>query len=219
MKKKTNGLIAVIITIIICILAIIFVQKIPTPLIRTIVTLAIILAAVLLFVMGGILIFANKSSQEKNAIPASGTEKKKLTQEQSESINMAFSQLSSIRITIARIKDTSIVQSGNDACASIERVIQTLKDKPEKIQTSRQLFNYYLPTMKKVIEKYQRIEMSEVDNADMPAKVTNYLNDVRLAMDNLYEGLFDNDKLNLEVDMEAMKLAIMRDGLLEDGEI
>ncbi len=219
MKKKTNGLIAVIITIIICILAIIFVQKIPTPLIRTIVTLAIILAAVLLFVMGGILIFANKSGQGKNAIPASGAGKKKLTQEQSESITMAFSQLSSIRMTIARIKDTSIVQSGNDACASIERVIQTLKDKPEKIQTSRQLFNYYLPTMKKVIAKYQRIEMSEVDNADMPAKVTNYLNDVRLAMDNLYEGLFDNDKLNLEVDMEAMKLAIMRDGLLEDGEI
>lgn len=61
--------------------------------------------------------------------------------------------------------------------------------------------------------------MSEIDNADMPAKVTNYLNDVRSAMDNLYEGLFDNDKLNMEVDMEAMKLAIMRDGLLNDSEI
>jgi len=35
-------------------------------------------------------------------------------------------------------------------------------------------------------------------------------------MENLYEGLFDNDKLNVTVDMEAMTIAIKRDGLLDD---
>ena len=132
MKKKTNGLIAVIITIIICVLAIIFVQKIPTPLIRTIVTLAVILAAVLLFVVGGILIFANESSQKKSAVSDSETAKKKLTQEQTASINNAFTQLTAVKMDLAKIKDTAIVQSGNDACSSIEKVLRTLKEKPEK---------------------------------------------------------------------------------------
>ena len=219
MKKKTNNLIAGIITIIVCILAIIFAQKISVPVIRTIVTLAIIIAAILLIVMGGILIFANKSSQEKSAVSDSETAKKKLTQEQTASINNAFTQLTAVKMDLAKIKDTAIVQSGNDACSSIEKVLRTLKEKPEKIQTSRQLFNYYLPTMEKVMSKYQTLEKSEIDNADMPAKVSGYLGSVRSAMDNLYEGLFDNDKLNIEVDMEAMKLAIKRDGLLDDDEI
>lgn len=32
----------------------------------------------------------------------------------------------------------------------------------------------------------------------------------------MYEGLYDNDKLNVAVDMEAMTMAIKRDGLLDD---
>ncbi len=219
MKKKTNSIIAVVIVIALCILAITFAQKISIPLIRTIVTITIIIATILFLIMGGILIFANKSGQKENGDCACGTDKKGLSPEQSESINKAFSQLSSIKMTIARIKNTSVVQSGNDACVSVDKVLRTLKDKPDKIQTSRQLFNYYLPTMEKVIAKYQHIETNNVDNADMPAKVTSYLNDVRSAMNNLYEGLFDKDKLNMEVDMEAMKLAIIRDGLLEESEI
>ena len=36
------------------------------------------------------------------------------------------------------------------------------------------------------------------------------------AMEKQYNGLFDDDKLDLSVDMEALTLACKRDGLLED---
>ena len=181
---------------------------------KTIITLVIIVVIVAIVLALLIFYFARKASTSPKGKAVS--EKKELTSEQAENIQQARSQLTNTRMILSRLKDTEISHTGLKSCEAIEKVLQTLKEKPEKIQTSKQLFNYYLPTLEKVISKYQRIEASGVENAEMPEKLKNYLADVTKAMDNLYEGLFDNDKLNVAVDMEAMTIAIKRDGLLDD---
>ena len=47
-------------------------------------------------------------------------------------------------------------------------------------------------------------------------KVTDYLVDIREALQKLNTKLFDNDKLDMSVEMEAMTIAFKRDGLLDD---
>ena len=178
--------------------------------------LTIIIIAVLAFIIASIMIviFARKASNMQQS-PVQ-TKKASLSQEQSESLNNARSVLTNARMTLSRISDQEINKAGNRACEAIEKVLHTLKEKPEKIQTTRQLFNYYLPTLDKVVSRYQRIESSGTVEPGMPEKVRGYLDNVTEAMGNLYEWLFDNDKLNVEVDMEAMTIAIRRDGLLDD---
>ena len=162
----------------------------------------IIGVVVIVGIMGLIVGFARKSSNSSTAPSTSSKQQKQtLTQEQNESLQQAGSQLVNIRMTLSRVQDSEIRQKGNDVCSSIEKVLRTLKEKPEKIQTTRQLFNYYLPTLEKVVSRYQRIEQSNVENEQMTEKLKNYLTDVRNAMNNLYEGLYDNDKLNVAVDL------------------
>ena len=98
----------------------------------------------------------------------------------------------------------------------IDKILQTLREKPDKIPNTRQFFNYYLPTLKEVLNKYKRIEDSGVEHTDMTRKVSNYLTDCKNAMDKQYEGLFANDILDMTVDMEAMKQAVKRDGLASE---
>jgi len=179
------------------------------------VTIIIIAGIAVALACVGIVAFARKAGNTATN-PSVQVNKVSLTQEQAQSINDARSRLTSARMTLSRIKDPEINKAGNAACDSIEKVLHTLKDKPEKIQTTRQLFNYYLPTIDKVVSRYQRIEASGVDNPQMPEKLKAYLKNVNDAMGNLYDGLFDNDKLNVEVDIEAMTIAIKRDGLLDD---
>ena len=175
----------------------------------------IIIIAVVIVIALFILIIALGRSSSKNP-SVSESRKAQLSQEQAESLSSARSLLTSTRMTLSRIQDSQISSNGNTACDSIDKVLLTLKEKPEKIQTTRQLFNYYLPTMNKVAAKYQRIEASGTMEPEMPGKVKDYFNNIKEAMDNLYEGLFDNDKLNMTVDIEAMTIAVKRDGLLDE---
>ncbi|MBQ4340830.1 MAG: hypothetical protein IJC41_07515, partial [Firmicutes bacterium] len=45
-----------------------------------------------------------------------------------------------------------------------------------------------------------------------------YLKDIKIALEKLYKSLFDDDKLDLHVEMEAMKMAMQRDGLINNDE-
>ena len=215
-KKSSGGLIAGIVIFIVCIIGLILAGSISIPLVKTLVTIGIIVLMLVIVLSVLIIAFARKASTESVA-PASAVKKDtSLTKEQSESLNAANSQLTNIRMTLARIEDKEISDAGIKAAASIEKVLQALREKPEKIQTTRQLFNYYLPTMDKVVTKYQRIEASGVDNPEIPDNLKNFFVNIDSAMENLYEGLYDNDKLNVAVDMEAMTMAIKRDGLLDE---
>ena len=76
--------------------------------------------------------------------------------------------------------------------------------------------NYYIPTLGKVLEKYDRLEDSKTATEEVTENVVKYLTDVKAAMSKLYENLFESDKLDMSVEMEAMMMAVKRDGLIED---
>lgn len=215
-KKKSGGLTAGIIAIIACIVGLFLLNGLSGSLLKTLLTVGIIAVIAVIVLSILIVMFARKASQESAAPQSVVKRSEPLTKEQEESLRGANSLLLSSRMTLSRIQDREISETGIRACSSIEKVLHTLKEKPEKIQTTRQLFNYYLPTMDKVLSKYQRIEESGVDNPEMPENLKKYLGDIDTAMDKLYDGLFDNDKLHVAVDMEAMTIAIKRDGLLDD---
>ena len=50
-------------------------------------------------------------------------------------------------------------------------------------------------------------------------KILNYFSDIMKALKKQYESLFENDKLDLTVEMEAMELAFKRDGMISDEEL
>jgi len=217
MKKRFKKLIPGIIALIVCIIGLILAGSVSSPVLKTILTIVIIIAIVLAVLTGLIVAFANKAGQESPAAPQASLNKKSpLTAQQSADLKNASSRLTRVRMTLSRFGDKSLADAGIEACESIDRVLQTLKEKPEKIQTTRQLFNYYLPTLEQVVHRYQKLEASGVDNPEIPKNIRTYFSDIKAAMESQYESLFDNDKLNVAVDMEAMTIALKRDGLLEE---
>ena len=98
------------------------------------------------------------------------------------------------------------------------KILAALKQKPEAVSDARQFLNYYLPTLGKILVSYVHLE----ENASMTEELRNstvtHLGEIKKAMEKQYNSLFDDDKLDLTVEMEAMTLACKRDGLLEDGE-
>ena len=173
----------------------------------------IIIALIVLIVVLARKYSKKEAEDRKNSVTS--INKAALSPEQVAIINKGRSDLVAIRMVTSRINNLDIKRSMNNVSASIERILVTLKEKPETIKSARQFTHYYLPTLREVLERYHRIEVSGVDEEGMGDKVVNYLADVQKALDKQYDSLFDGDKFDMSVDMDAMTIALKRDGLID----
>ena len=169
-----------------------------------------IIIAMILVLVGVVLYFAFKKPKENEQ----DSNKAKANLVVSEGRNKVMS----VRRSCSAIRNTEIKNNGIKACAQAERILETLRKKPELITKNRQFFTYYLPTFGSIIEKYEELEKSGIGTKDMAEKVLEHICDMESAFKKQYESLFHDDVLDLSVDIEAMTIACKRDGLLSEAD-
>lgn len=127
------------------------------------------------------------------------------------------SDLLELRQFTLRIHDQRIRRSGEEVCRVVEKILTALKEQPEDIPKVRQLFSYYLPTFGGILQRYVRLEQSGVSAEGDAERVAVCLNSIQTAMSKIYDSLYDDDKLDLTVEMETLKQFCKQDGLLADS--
>lgn len=164
-----------------------------------IVALIIILVVVVLF-------FALRKPKKKDGPAADNDVTAVLTK--------GRTNLTELRRMGIRIKNLKVRKLNEEICVIIDKILRALKDQPEDIPRVRQFLNYYLPTMGEILLKYVRVEESGVPAETVTQNTIAWLGDIKSAMEKQYANLFDDDILDLTVEMETLTLACKRDGLL-----
>ena len=218
-KRSGGGVLFGLIVIVAAIALLFFVHHALPGLFKLLLGIGLFIIALFVALIVVIIVAARKGTKkmaEKSQQAAAKTVNKSgLTPEQASVINKGRSDLVAIRMVNSRIRNPEIKKSMANVGATAEKILVALKEKPETIKSARQFTNYYLPTLRAVLEKYQRIEQSGVDQEGAGERVVKYLADVQKALDKQYTNLFDNDKFDLAVDMDAMTIALKRDGLID----
>ena len=124
--------------------------------------------------------------------------------------------LMQLRCLSMEVKDPGVRTRSVEICGVIERILKVLKEQPENITDVRQFFNYYLPTLGKILKKYSGLEANGIPSEELKTSTLSCLNDIKHAMEKLYANLFEDDLLDLSVEMKALTLACKRDGLLSE---
>ena len=83
-----------------------------------------------------------------------------------------------------------------------------------KSRNFNQFEKYYVPTLTSVVTNYSSVEAKGMATAKMQKDVMDYLESCGDAFTKMYNNMFSNDILKMEVDMEAMDIIMKRDGLL-----
>ena len=143
----------------------------------------------------------------------------RLTSEDVKRIREAQQNILEGRNLAIRIKDPEVRLAAADALDASEKIVNVLKNQPEEIRRSKQFLNYYVPTLNVIIKKYRTVEDSGIEMTETRNKILNYFSDIMKALKKQYESLFENDKLDLTVEMEAMELAFKRDGMITDDDL
>ena len=134
-------------------------------------------------------------------------------------LSSTLQELYSMRKLVNGLRNETIRNNALRLCDRAKSILDVLRINTDQITSVRQFWNYYLPSTNSILKKYDRLERSGVADWETTQKVNQYLNDVNVALDNLYHSLFDVDKKSLNIEMEAMQLAMQREGLVSNDEV
>lgn len=171
--------------------------------------------------VGAIVVAGFKSADieaEKMAKNRSNREEISLSAENERVLKLSGQLLLDERLLAGRIKNEDVRNALLPALDKADEIIKALKKDPGNIQNTKQFLNYYVPTLDAILKKYLKLEASNVDITQDTEKILSYLADINKAMDRQYKNLFNDDKLDLSVEMEAMTMAFKRDGLISESE-
>ena len=122
--------------------------------------------------------------------------------------------LKAIAAKAGALEDGEVRREADEICETVRRVLETLREKPENIPGVRKFFNYYLPTLRRLLTSYESIEKSGVPRAGIRAKLLGHLKSIGSAMGKLHENLYQKDVLDMTVEMQVMTTSCIQDGLL-----
>ena len=159
-------------------------------------------------------VFAFKGSAE-DAKNAAKNGRAILTPEEAQTLATARHQVTEIRILNTKIDDAEIRRRSNEVCDIMDKILAAMKEDPKKIADGQMFLQYYLPTQKEILTKYEHIEESGIEaKYQLAEKVLRHLKDIREATQKQLGNVFDNDVFDVDAEIELMKESMKQDGLM-----
>ena len=114
------------------------------------------------------------------------------------------------------IENKAVREKALELCASMQKILEELRISPKKIPSAKKFLNYYLPALCGILEKFERIEENDAADAETRKKTAEYLVFIDDAAKKMHTKMFEDDLLDMAIEMEIMAQAVKDDGLTED---
>ena len=80
----------------------------------------------------------------------------------------------------------------------------------------RKLVNYYLPTIEKLLTRYDEVEEQTVDNVvTSKKKVESLIKTTTTAFENQLNSLYDTDTLDINSEVKVLEKIFVQEGLID----
>jgi len=99
---------------------------------------------------------------------------------------------------------------------------KSLESKSKKIEQLTQFFDYYMPTTRKILESYKRIEKQRLtgENAmETKKRVEESLPFVKKAFEKELDNMFSDEMLDITTDIDVLESVLSKEGLIEKNTI
>lgn len=127
--------------------------------------------------------------------------------------------LGQIRDARAKIKDDKTVQKVEVLEQTLTRIFVFVTDSPASAQSLRKFMNYYLPTLKKLVETYVTLESQGIEGENIASsmrRIESILDTMNGAMEKQLDALFGDTALDIGTDITVLEGMLAQEGL-DDG--
>ncbi len=103
---------------------------------------------------------------------------------------------------------------------TVDKIISTIETSPKKAKRIDNFFDYYLPVLIKIVDRYDEVENQRLISNDgkiFIEKADKMIKDTNKAFKTILSSLYSKDIIDTEADMKVYDMMLKADGIVEDN--
>lgn len=134
-------------------------------------------------------------------------------------INRAKKQSKEILALIPKVESVETRKNLSEIHETVNKIISTIENKPKMAKGINNFFEYYLPVLIKIVNKYDEVENQKLkskDGKEFMLKADKMISDTKKAFATILDSLYQNDIMDADADMKVYDLMLKADGITGD---
>ena len=162
-----------------------------------------------------------KKTQNTSTQPQVNVKKEQASSGDSELDQLLFKGYAFIqRINAAKksIQDENMLQQVSRLEELSQKILDYIREKPEKISQIRKFMDYYLPTVSKLLESYARLNRQNVQGENISStlqKIEQSLQTIVKAFERQLDSLFGSEAMDISSDIAVLEKMLEQEGLAD----
>ncbi len=135
-------------------------------------------------------------------------------------INKALKQNKEILNLIPKVESETTRDNLKAIHVTVNKIITTLEKNPQKATGLNNFFDYYLPVLVKIVNKYDEVENQKLissEGKDFMKKANKMIGDTRKAFETILSNLYEKDIIDADADMKVYNIMLKADGIVDDN--
>ena len=137
-------------------------------------------------------------------------------------LTIAKKQNKQIQALIPKVESIDTRKNLSEIHEMVDKIIATIESKPKKAKKINNFFDYYLPVLIKIVERYDEVEnqrLKSKEGKDFMVKADKMINDTNKAFSTILDSLYQSDIMDADADMKVYNLMLKADGITGDDPI
>ena len=118
-----------------------------------------------------------------------------------------------------KIEDPELVKTVKEISQTVEKIIKTVEEKPEKYKNAEKFFSYYLPVTMNILNKYDEIEnqkLSSKEGKEFMESTKKMVEKINNAFKKQLSSLYQSDMIDQDAEMKVFDSMLKADGYNDD---
>lgn len=103
---------------------------------------------------------------------------------------------------------------------TVTNILEVVEKEPKKAKKLNNFFDYYLPVLIKIVQRYDEIEddnLTSEESKNFMRKANKMIGETKTAFESILSSLYQNDIVDADAEMKVYDLMLKADGIVGDN--
>ncbi len=137
----------------------------------------------------------------------------------SQKINVAKKQNKDIMNLIPKVEKAETRKHLNEIHKTVAKIIAVVEKEPKKADKLDNFFDYYLPVLIKIVNRYDEIENQQLTSKEgnqFLKKADKMIQETSISFQTILSSLYQKDLMDADAEMKVYELMMKADGIVSD---
>lgn len=134
-------------------------------------------------------------------------------------VNKAKKQNKEIYNLISKVERTDTKKNLKEINTTVSKILEVVEENPNKAKKLNNFFDYYLPVLIKIVNRYDEIENKKITSQESKKfmeKADKMISETNNAFETILSTLYNNDIVDADAEMKVYELMLKADGIVKE---